>query len=403
MTASVTQLCTYIKNIFEAEELLHDIRVYGEVSNMSVSGGNAFFVLKDEQASISCTCFGINHPARGLIPENGMRITARGRPSFYVKAGKLSFNVSRMERGDGQGEQHLRYARLKEQLEKEGLFSQAHKVPVPEYGMKIGVVTSQSGAALQDILNVSRRRNPNVDIEVFPVQVQGTEAPSQICRALKAADVRGLDVVILARGGGSFEDLHAFSEESVVRAVYAMRTPIITAVGHETDFSLADFAADLRAPTPSAAAELAVFSLPLAMERLTSAAARLRKGAALKLERAAERLHRCGRKLGSSASLRFSAAGARLSGAAGLVSRRAAETLDLKDSRLKLARTKLGAADPVRTLRAGYARVSAGGAPIGRVSLLKPGQAVEIGFYDGRASARIESAESRQSEVKDGI
>ena len=257
---TVTQLCTQIKNIFDAEEMLHDIYIFGEVANFSVSGGNAFFSLRDEGSTIPCACFDIYAVYRKFVPKNGEQVILKGRPAFYVKGGKLTFQVTSIK-PYGQGAIFEKYSELKAKLQSMGVFDQEHKKPIPKYSQNVGVVTSEKGAVLQDIINVSGRRNKAVNLTVYPVKVQGTGAAAEMVRGLETLDQMGLDVVILARGGGSNEDLSPFYDARLIMAVYDMQTPIITAVGHETDFTLVDYAADLRAPTPSAAAELAVYDL----------------------------------------------------------------------------------------------------------------------------------------------
>lgn len=254
---TVSRLNGYIKGIFESEELLQSILVLGEVSNFTISSNNAYFNIKDDEASLPCVCFGITHPARGYIPKNGESVIVRGSPNFYAKGGKLSFNVSRFTKY-GAGLLFNKYNELKAKLEKAGVFDVSIKKRLPAYPQKIGVITSETGAVIQDIINITRRRNKNVNLILYPVKVQGSSAACEIVSALKFFDDYNLDIIILARGGGSFEDFEPFNSEEVVMAIYNCITPVISAVGHETDVSLSDFAADLRAPTPSAAAEIAV-------------------------------------------------------------------------------------------------------------------------------------------------
>lgn len=253
-----TQLNNYIKKIFEAEEMLQNIFVIGEVSTWSVSGPHAYFTIKDKESTLSCNFFGFGN-TRGYTPKTGDQIICFGSVSYWPKGGRLSFNVTKIQ-NYGIGQLYEKYLLLKEQLEKEGLFAVEHKIGVPKYVHRIGVISSPTGAVIRDIINVTKRRNPYVDIVLFPVKVQGVGADIEIEHGISVMDsYKDVDVLILARGGGSLEDLEPFYTERVVRAIYNCKKPIISAVGHETDFSLADLVADLRAPTPSAAAELAVF------------------------------------------------------------------------------------------------------------------------------------------------
>lgn len=258
---SVVELNTIIKRIFDAEEFLHGILMTGEVSNFKISGNHAYFNLKDNDAQVFCTFFNIRYAENTVVPKNGDKVIVRGTPDFYVKGGSLSFKVTKIQ-PEGKGALYLKFLELKEKLEKEGLFDEKKKKPIPKSPKRVGVVTSRTGAVIRDIINVTKRRNPFTDIVLYPVKVQGEGAEYDIAKGIKVLDESGLvDCMIVGRGGGSMEDLMAFNTEVVARAVFECKTPIISAVGHETDFSLCDFASDLRAPTPSAAAELSTIDL----------------------------------------------------------------------------------------------------------------------------------------------
>ena len=250
---TVSQFNTYIKQIFEAEVMLHHISVIGEISEVSLHRGVAYFSLKDEGASLPCVCFNTNI-ASSL--KEGKNYIVVGTPNFYVKGGKLNFNVSKAEEA-GEGDLFKKFVMLKESIEKEGLFAQEHKKQIPDDIKRIGVITSREGAVIEDIISITRRRNPQTDIVLFPVKVQGQNAELEIAHAIEMfSDYKDIDVIIVARGGGSLEDLMAFNTEVVARATYNCKKPLISAVGHETDITIIDFVADMRAPTPSAAAEL---------------------------------------------------------------------------------------------------------------------------------------------------
>lgn len=250
---SVSQLSGYIKGIFEAEELIHNISVYGEISGLSVLRGNAYFSLKDENAILSCVFFGADEAKL----KNGDLVTVIGTPRYYVKGGKLNFNVVKVE-PFGIGELFKKFLEIKERLTQEGLFDEDKKKVLPKDVKKIGVVTSEIGAVIQDIINVTTRRNKAVNIVLYPVRVQGEGADKEIIEGIKFFDNYDVDVIIVARGGGSFEDLMPFNSELLAKTVYDCNKPVVSAVGHETDFTIIDFVSDLRAPTPSAAAELVV-------------------------------------------------------------------------------------------------------------------------------------------------
>jgi exodeoxyribonuclease VII large subunit len=254
---SVSELTREIKNLLEFK--FSDIWVEGEISNFRIPpSGHIYFTLKDEDSQIRVVLFRMQARALRFAPEDGLHVVCRGRVSLYEKRGEYQLILDRME-PKGVGALQLAFLQLKERLEKEGLFDRAHKKPLPMIPKKIGIVTSPTGAVISDMLHIIQRRFENVRILLYPVQVQGEGASSEIAKAIKYLNHRmDVDVIIVGRGGGSLEDLWAFNEERVVRAIYDSKIPIISAVGHETDYTISDFVADLRAPTPSAAAELVV-------------------------------------------------------------------------------------------------------------------------------------------------
>ncbi|MBE7082066.1 MAG: exodeoxyribonuclease VII large subunit [Clostridiales bacterium] len=249
---TVTQLSTYIKQIFDVEELLHNVSVYGEIFGWSNVRGTAYFTLKDDASTLSCVCFTADAFSNF---KNGDSVMVVGTPRYYVKGGKLNFNVVRIE-AYGQNLIFQKFLELKANLEQKGYFNPEHKIPMPSNIQRIGVVSSEGGAVIQDIINVRTRRNPAIDIVLYPVKVQGVNAEYEIAKGIQVLDDYNVDVIVVARGGGSFEDLQPFNTEVVANATYNCKKPIVSAVGHETDFTIIDFCSDLRAPTPSAAAEL---------------------------------------------------------------------------------------------------------------------------------------------------
>ena len=251
-TLTVTQLNQYIYQIFQAEELLHNILVVGEISGFSVKSGHAYFTLKDNDNAIQCTCFGV---AKTYIPKNGEQVILTGSVGYYGKAGRLSFNATKIE-PQGRGAIMLRLEALKQKLEAEGIFDVSHKKQISAFVNNICVVTSKSGAVIKDIVRTLRNKNSKINISLIDTKVQGETAASDMISALNLADSLNFDVIILARGGGSFEDLLPFYDENLLRTIYSLKTPIVSAVGHETDFTFCDFVADKRAATPTAAAEL---------------------------------------------------------------------------------------------------------------------------------------------------
>ena len=257
LTLTITQLNTYIKQIIDAEDLISNVTVYGELSNYKVSNGNAYFDLKEEGAQISCIRFGETSNQF----KNGDRVQVTGKLNYHVKLGRLSFVVNKIE-AHGMGVLYQKYLKLKADLEKEGIFDERYKKPIPKFPKKIGVVTSETGAVIRDILHVRNKKNLFTSVYVYPSKVQGVGAENDVAKGIRFFESEfPVDVIIVARGGGSFEDLAPFNTELVARTAFECNLPIISAVGHETDFSLLDFAADFRAPTPSIAGEVAFFDI----------------------------------------------------------------------------------------------------------------------------------------------
>ena len=259
MAISVSQLNSYIKDKIADDEYLSNILVKGEISNFKNHyTGHLYFTLKDEKSLIKCIMFKSYAERLDFMPKDGMKVFVVGGVSVFERDGVYQIYVKAMQE-DGVGLLYKKYEELKQKLEQKGYFDETHKQKIPLMPKVIGVLTSQTGSVIRDIINVSTRRNPNVYIRLFPVPVQGEGAEKKIAEGIKFMNENKLaDVLILARGGGSLEDLWPFNEEIVADAIYDSKIPIISAVGHETDFSISDFVADLRAPTPSAAAELAV-------------------------------------------------------------------------------------------------------------------------------------------------
>lgn len=254
---SVSAVNNYISSVFRAEELLHNINVAGEVSNMRVSKGHSYFILKDEKCQLNCSCFNC---AKTYMPKDGESVIIRGSVDYYAIGGRLSFNADYIK-PLGQGLLAFKLAQLKEKLQNEGLFDERFKKPIPSYPTDVCVITSFNGAVIKDIKRTIRRKNDLISIYIKDVKVQGKDAHLEIIDALNAVDKMNYDVIIIARGGGSAEDLMTFNEESLVRAIFKCSTPIISAVGHESDVTLCDDVADYRAATPTAAAEKVAYDV----------------------------------------------------------------------------------------------------------------------------------------------
>ena len=256
---SVAQVNSYIKHMFNEDFVLNNISVSGEISNCKYhSSGHIYFSLKDVSGVIACVMFAGNRRGLKFQMQEGQKIIVFGQVTVYERDGKYQMYAKEITL-DGEGDLYRKYEELKKQLEEMGMFDKAYKREIPKFAMRVGIVTASTGAAIQDIINISKRRNPYVELILYPAIVQGEEAAPSIVEGIRYLDNEGVDVIIVGRGGGSIEDLWAFNEEIVARAIFDCNTPIISAVGHETDTTIADYVADLRAPTPSAAAELAVF------------------------------------------------------------------------------------------------------------------------------------------------
>ncbi len=266
---SVGQVNTYIKNMFAQDFMLQRICVKGEVSNCKYhTSGHIYFTLKDAAGAIGAVMFAGNRRGLAFRMKEGDKVIVTGSIEVYERDGKYQLYAKEIEL-DGAGSLFQKFEALKQELAEMGMFAPEYKQPIPKYARRVGVVTAPTGAAVQDIRNIASRRNPYVQLILYPAQVQGEGAVKSIVNGIRALDALGVDVLIVGRGGGSIEDLWAFNEEEVARAIFECRTPVISAVGHETDTTIADFVADLRAPTPSAAAEMAVFDYFTVKEQLS--------------------------------------------------------------------------------------------------------------------------------------
>lgn len=290
---SVAQVNSYIKNMFAQDFALNRISVRGEVSNCKYHpSGHIYFTMKDGGGTLSAVMFAGQRRGLSFRLEEGQRVVVTGTVDVYERDGTYQLYAKKIEL-DGRGDLYERFCRLREELEEMGMFAAEYKRPIPRYAQKIGIVTASSGAAIRDIMNITARRNPFVQLILYPALVQGEGAVQSICAGIRTLDEMGLDVLIVGRGGGSIEDLWAFNEEKVARAIFECRTPVISAVGHETDVTIADYVADLRAPTPSAAAELAVFDWHRFESDCRAYEASITRAMGRVLERRRHQLERC--------------------------------------------------------------------------------------------------------------
>ena len=391
-TLSVSQLNEYVRRLLAGDPMLRSLRVQGEISGFKrYTSGHLYFTLKDEEACVSCVMFRSAAEALDFRPQDGQRVTIRGSASLYPQRGQYQLYVETMQR-EGVGELYMRFEALKRRLTAEGLFDQAIKKEIPAYPRVIGVATSPTGAVLRDIVRVARRRDPNISILLAPTSVQGAGAADEIVHALEQLNRQGeADVILCGRGGGSIEDLWPFNEEIVARAIRASKIPVISCVGHETDFTIADFAADLRAPTPSAAAELAVpeaAALRAAIDGLLESGA-----AAIERRLTLERAHLA--RLNASAALnmpsrllieRRETALERLTGR---MTRAAQAMPQTKQARLDGLMRALNAVNPNAVLERGYAVVRQNGQAVTDASALDVGDLIDVTLKGGTLGARV--------------
>ncbi len=295
---TVKQVNSYIKNMFKQDFLLSCVSVKGEISNCKYhTSGHIYFTLKDADAALSVIMFAGQAAKLSFRLKDGMSVVAAGRVDVFDAAGKYQLYANSIQQ-EGIGELYQKYEQLKQYYEDMGYFAKEYKRPLPLFTKKLGIVTSKTGAAVQDIMNISRRRNPYIQLVLYPAYVQGEHAKQSIVNGIKRLDKLGLDCIIVGRGGGSIEDLWAFNEPEVVEAVFNAATPVISAVGHETDFTLTDFVADMRAPTPSAAAELAVTEVAVVENKLYEYERRLRQQVIYSLNAKRDYLEKLELKLG---------------------------------------------------------------------------------------------------------
>ena len=411
---SVSQVTAYIKNMFTQDFALNRISIRGEVSNCKYhTSGHIYFTLKDGGAQIAAVMFAGQRKGLSFTLAEGQQVTATGSVDVYERDGRYQLYVRKIER-DGTGDLYARFERLKAELLEMGMFDACYKQPIPRFALRVGVVTASTGAAIRDIMNISARRNPYVQLVLCPAQVQGERAAASIVRGIETLDAMGLDVLIVGRGGGSIEDLWAFNEERVARAIFNCRTPVISAVGHETDVTIADYVADLRAPTPSAAAELAVFDWHQFEEQLASERKRLDRLMQLSLEKRKGQLARSRMKLALySPQRQVNEMRQRLADIEGRLTENARGRI-LRDRqaltagrellvramersftgarhRLAVDAGRLDGLSPLKRLRGGYGYVTdRTGRPVRSAALTEPGSRIQVQLADGRLKALVE-------------
>lgn len=391
---TVSQVNNYIKNMFTQDFMLNRIAVQGEVSNCKYhSSGHLYFSLKDGGGAIACVMFAGQRKGLAFSMKNGDRVVVNGSVSVYERDGRYQL-YAREIRLEGEGALYEQFLALKRQLEEMGMFAPEYKRPIPAYIRRLGVVTAPTGAAIQDIRNIAGRRNPYVQVILYPALVQGEGAASSIVRGIEALDELGVDVIIVGRGGGSMEDLWAFNEEPVARAIFQCRTPVISAVGHETDVTIADFAADLRAPTPSAAAELAVFDIREFQDKLDTIEARLQTQMSGRISRARQMAEGYRRTLGYlSPENQIREKRMYLMTAEEKLSRQMELLLQKKRHALQLYIERMKGLSPLEKLNQGFAYVEKDGRAVKETGQVKEQDLLTVHVSDGRIWARVEKTE----------
>lgn len=389
---TVTQVNTYIKAILDENVHLKNIYIVGEISNFLhyFRSGHMYFTLKDENSQLKAVMFSSNASRLKFKPNDGMKVLCRGRISVYDKDGNYQLYVDDMQ-PDGIGTLAIAFEQLKEKLSKEGLFDEVYKKPIPKFPRKIGVATSDMGAAVEDIKNITKRRYPIAELVIVPTVVQGDSAPDDICKSIKILDCRDdIDVIIVGRGGGSLEDLWAFNTEQVARAVFECNTPIISAVGHETDYTICDFISDLRAPTPSAAAELAVPDSSALISYLDDIKNRLSSLLYNKIDKEYQKLDNL-------------LINTQLENMNDYINQKSDDLevlqtrlfdgfsylLEQKSNDLKNKISRLDALSPLKILLRGYTLTSIDGKTVGDVNDIKVGDVIDVTFTNGKSKCIV--------------
>lgn len=385
---SVSQLNNYIKNIFEAEEMLHGISVFGEVTSYKISNGIAYFNIKEEDNLLPCVLF---QATKFFEPNIGDVVLLTGSVSYYTKGGKLSFNAYKIE-PYGKGLLYQKFLELKDKLEKQGYFDPLRKKSIPRFVKRIGVVSSPTGAVIQDIRDVTSRRNNTIDIVLYPVKVQGVGAEVEIAQGIDFfSEYDGVDVIIVARGGGSMEDLQPFNTEIVADATFRCKKPLVSAVGHETDFTIIDFVSDLRAPTPSAGAELVAWSKADTMDGIKKVVDRMEKAlnqiTTFNMSTINNQLMQIEHKLGSIIAEKENSVKLYYLSLNGLVQSK----LNEFEASVKLLEHTITKLNPNNLLSKGYTKLEVKGKPVKGIKDVKIDDKIDVKLVDGKLSAIISS------------
>ena len=396
---TVRQVNSYIKNMFAQDFMLNRIYVKGEVSNLKYhTSGHIYFSLKDESGTIACVMFAGSRSGLSFRMEEGQQIIVLGVVDVYARDGKYQLYARKIVR-DGVGLLYERFELLKKELQEMGMFAPEYKQKIPKYIRRLGVVTAPTGAAVRDIINITKLRNPFVQIILYPALVQGEGAAESIVKGIHALEAEKVDVMIVGRGGGSMEDLWAFNEEAVARAVFDCSVPVISAVGHETDTTIIDFVADLRAPTPSAAAELAVYDFMEMKKNLKLREGRLLHFMQLILERKRQKLEQYSLRMRAyHPQQRLNEQRQFAADAENRLRREMMRRLEQEKYRLGLMAERLKGLSPLEKLSQGYAYVeNSSGANVRTVSNVKQGEQITVYVTDGRIRAEVTGVEKEET------
>ena len=423
---TVSQVTAYIRNMFTQDFALNRISIRGEVSNCKYhTSGHIYFTLKDGGAQIAAVMFAGQRKGLDFELREGQEVTVSGTVDVYERDGRYQLYAKEITR-EGKGDLFRQFEKLRNELEEMGMFDSCYKQPIPKYARKVGIVTAGTGAAIRDIMNISARRNPYVQLILYPALVQGEQAKYSIAKGIETLDRMGLDVLIVGRGGGSIVDLWAFNEEMVARAIFNCTTPVISAVGHETDVTIADYVADLRAPTPSAAAELAVFDYSQFVEQVNLYRQVLERSMERRMEKLHFRLDQCGMRLKLLSPQRqlndrrqrladmenrlermleeeLGASRRRLEDRKRRLEAQMAAGLTEGKHRLALLSGRLDGLSPLKKLGGGYGFVTdARGRAFTSIAQAEPGDIIRISVKDGRADARVVETESMKLPGSEG-
>ena len=398
---SVRQVNAYIKNMFVQDFMLNRIYVKGEISNCKYhTSGHIYFSLKDESGAIACVMFAGDRRGLGFRMREGQKVIVLGSVSVYERDGKYQLYAKEIV-PDGEGVLYQRYVQLKRELEEMGMFSPEYKQPIPVYSRTVGIVTAPTGAAIRDIMNVAHRRNPYVQLILYPALVQGEQAAPSIVKGIQVLDAYGVDVMIVGRGGGSIEDLWAFNEETVARAIFECRTPVISAVGHETDTTIADYTADLRAPTPSAAAELAVADYRQLRGGMELFAGQMADRLEQKIRLYRQRLEQKKlRLMHVSPEYQLNQKKQYLSELTDRFAQEMEKKLTGRRHRLQLCAGRLDGLSPLKKLQQGYSYTELSDhRPLRSIAQVRQGERLLIHVTDGKIEAQVQGTEAVQGRV----